>query len=40
MDPEAFMLAAELALVCTKSPEKIADDLVMLLPLSSAVPWV
>ncbi len=34
------MLAAESALVCTKSPEKMADDLAMLLPLSNAVPWL
>jgi hypothetical protein len=40
MEPEAFMLAAESELVCTKSPEKIAEDLGMLWPLSMAVPWL
>jgi hypothetical protein len=38
MEPEALILAAESLLVCTKSPEKIADDLAMLSPLSHAVP--
>src|ERR1700683_2496199 len=34
------MLATESAVVCIKSPEKIADDLGMLSPLSRAVPWL
>src|SRR5580704_2069321 len=40
LEPVAFMLATESALVCIKSPEKTADDLAMLLPLSNAVPWL
>jgi hypothetical protein len=40
MEPEAFMLAADSALVCTRSPKKRADDLAMLWPLSNAVPWL
>jgi hypothetical protein len=34
------MLATESFVVCTRSPEKIADDLAMLVPFSIAFPWL
>jgi hypothetical protein len=40
LEPVALILATESGLVCTRSPENRADDLSMLLPLSSAVPWL
>src|SRR5262252_569157 len=40
LEPVAVMVTTESGLVYTKSPRKMADDRVMVLPLTNAGPWL